>query len=72
MALEVAQLLDMNQEQLDDLFRNSPVGQIPKGEGDGMVIIATGTQLSGDRSALPEILRLAGQGLQPRARGSPQ
>jgi hypothetical protein len=46
MTLEVAQLLDMNQEQLDELFRNSPVGEIPKGEGDGMVIIATGTQLT--------------------------
>jgi len=45
-ALEVTQLLDMNQEQLDDLFRNSPAGEIPQGEGDGTVIIATGTQLS--------------------------
>jgi hypothetical protein len=44
--LAVTQLLDMNQEQLDDLFRNSPAGPIPQGEGDGTVIIATGTQLS--------------------------
>lgn len=44
--LEVTQLLDMTQEQLDDLFRNSPAGEIPQGEGDGTVIIATGTQLS--------------------------
>jgi hypothetical protein len=44
--LEVTQLLDMNQEQLDELFRNSPAGPIPKGEGDGTVIIATGTQLT--------------------------
>jgi hypothetical protein len=44
--LAVTQLLDMNQEQLDDLFRNSPAGSIPQGEGDGTVIIATGTQLS--------------------------
>src|SRR5215468_7837903 len=45
-ALEVTRLLDMTQEQLDDLFRNSPAGPIPHGEGDGTVIIATGTQLS--------------------------
>jgi hypothetical protein len=44
--LEVTQLLDMNQEQLDELFRNSPAGPIPQGEGDGTVIIATGTQLT--------------------------
>lgn len=46
MVLDVPQLLDMDQEQLDDLFRSSPVGEIPRGEGDGTVIIATGTQLS--------------------------
>ncbi len=44
--LEVTQLLDMSQEQLDELFRNSPPGAIPQGEGDGTVIIATGTQLT--------------------------
>jgi hypothetical protein len=44
--LEVTQLLDMNQEQLDELFRNSPAGPIPQGEGDGTVIIATRTQLT--------------------------
>ncbi len=46
MALDVAQLLDMTQDQLDDLFRQSQPGEIPKGEGDGTVIIATGTHLS--------------------------
>lgn len=46
MVVDVAQLLDMDQQQLDGLFRSSPVGEIPRGEGDGTVIIATGTQLS--------------------------
>ena len=44
MAYDVQQLLDMSQEQLDDLFRASPAGDIPSGEADGTAIIAPGTR----------------------------
>lgn len=46
MAIETAQLLDMSQEQLDELFRSSEAGPIPSGEGAGTVIVAPGTELS--------------------------
>jgi hypothetical protein len=46
MAYEVQQLLDMTQEQLDDLFKASPAGDIPEGEAEGTAIIAPGTKYS--------------------------
>ena len=46
MSYTVEQLLAMTQEQLDDLFKASPAGDIPNGEADGTAIIAPGTQYS--------------------------
>ena len=46
MAYDTEQLLRMTQAQLDDLFTNSPVGEIPDGEGKGTAIIAAGTGLT--------------------------
>src|SRR5947209_16009575 len=46
MALHVAQLMKMSQAQLDELFSNSPAGDIPRGEGEGTVIIDPGTELA--------------------------
>mgnify|MGYP001556304436 CR=1 FL=1 len=39
MAYDAAQLLQMTQSQLDDLFRASPAGPIPNGEAVGTAII---------------------------------
>jgi hypothetical protein len=36
----------MSVEELDQLFRNSPAGDIPTGEGKGLAIIAPGTSVS--------------------------
>lgn len=44
MAYDVPQLLAMSQEQLDDLFRASPAGDIPDGPAKGTAIIAPGTK----------------------------
>ena len=44
MAYDVQQLLDMSQQQLDDLFRASPPGELPDGEAEGIAIIAPGTR----------------------------
>ena len=46
MAFDVAQLMKMSQAQLDELFRDSSVGDIPVGEGDGTTLMAPGTELS--------------------------
>jgi hypothetical protein len=40
---DVQQLLTMTQPQLDALFTNSPVGDIPDGEGNGTAIVAPDT-----------------------------
>ena len=46
MAHDVQQLLAMTQEQLDDLFKASPAGDIPDGEAKGTAIVAPGTVYS--------------------------
>ncbi|KDP84797.1 hypothetical protein ACU4GI_35355 [Cupriavidus basilensis] len=46
MAYDVSKLLAMSQEQLDELFRNSPAGEIPDGEATGTAIISPGTVFS--------------------------
>jgi hypothetical protein len=43
---DVPQLLSMTQEQLDELFKASPAGDIPHGEAEGTAIIAPGTRYS--------------------------
>ena len=46
MISNVQQLLDMSQAQLDELFTNSPPGDIPSGEANGTAIVAPGTTYS--------------------------
>lgn len=48
MAKSVQDLLSMSQSQLDDLFENSPAGDIPDGEAKGTAIIAPGTTYTSD------------------------
>lgn len=46
MAYDATQLLAMSAEQLDELFKASPAGDIPDGEAKGTAIIAPGTKMS--------------------------
>ena len=46
MAYDAAQLLDMSAQQLDELFKASPAGDIPDGAAKGTAIIAPGTKIS--------------------------
>jgi len=46
MAHTVAELLEMTQPALDELFTASPAGPIPDGEANGTAIIAPGTEFS--------------------------
>jgi hypothetical protein len=48
MAYEVPQLLGMSQNQLDEIFTQSPAGEIPDGEGKGTAIVAPGTNYTPD------------------------
>jgi hypothetical protein len=40
------EFLAMSGEQLDEIFRNSSAGEIPRGEGAGTAIVAPGTKVS--------------------------
>ena len=40
------EFLTMSGEQLDDIFRNSPAGEIPRGDTEGTAIVAPGTKIS--------------------------
>jgi hypothetical protein len=46
MAYDVARFLSMPQSDLDTLFTDSPVGDIPDGEADGTAIVAPGTKFT--------------------------
>jgi len=46
MAITVSELLKMSQEKLDEIFTDSPAGEIPDGEAKGTAIIAPGTSFS--------------------------
>src|SRR5215471_19180534 len=48
MALDVPQLLELSGQQLDQLFSNSPAGEIPDGPAKGTAIIASGTKFSSE------------------------
>jgi hypothetical protein len=48
MAVTVPEMLKMSQAQLDDLFKQSPVGEIPKGQAKGTAIVAPGTTYTQD------------------------
>lgn len=51
------QLMQMTGQQLDDLFRQSPPGDIPNGEANGTAIIAPNTPFS---PAIAEIINIFG------------
>jgi hypothetical protein len=44
--LSTSDLEQMTQNQLDDVFRSSPAGDIPRGEGRGTVILDPATEIT--------------------------
>ena len=38
--------LNMPGDKLDEIFRNSPAGEIPQGKTDGLALVATGSAIS--------------------------
>ncbi|MBS1822037.1 MAG: hypothetical protein JST61_08705 [Acidobacteria bacterium] len=61
MAYTVSQLMDMSNQQLDELFSNSPTGDIPNGEADGTAIVAPGTKFSPAIASLINIFTWQGK-----------
>jgi hypothetical protein len=46
MPLDVQELLRMSNNELEELFRQSPAGEIREGDADGAVLVAPGTGVS--------------------------
>ena len=68
MAVTVAEMLKMSQQQLDDLFTQSPTGDIPSGEAKGTAIVAPGTFYTQDIAEFHQSFCLAGESLRPSQR----
>ena len=47
MAVTLNDLISMSQAELDDLFRRSPLGDIPDGDALGTAIVAPGSEIEG-------------------------
>ena len=60
-----AQFLHMTDEQLDDLFRESAAGEIPKGEGEGTAIIKPGSDISDEIARLIHFFTWKGKVFDP-------
>jgi hypothetical protein len=61
MAHEVQELLTMNDTQLDELFTNGTVGDIPDGQAEGTAIIANGTAFSAEIAAIVNLFAWQGK-----------
>ncbi len=61
MAYDVPQLLTMSQAQLDELFTQSPTGEIPDGEAEGTAIVAPGTPYSADMAKFVNLFAWQGK-----------
>jgi len=66
MTLDAAQLLKMSKAQLDELFCESPAGDIPTGEAEGTAIIDPGTELSEIAAKFVHIFAWQGKVFDPK------
>jgi hypothetical protein len=53
--------MTMSQAQLDELFTNSPTGEIPDGEAEGTAIVAPGTTYSVDMAKIVSLFAWQGK-----------
>ena len=61
MTYDASTLLSMSRDELDDLFRNSPAGDIPDGEATGTAIISPGTVYSEAMARLVSVFAWQGK-----------
>jgi hypothetical protein len=59
------EFLAMSGEQLDEIFRNGPTGEIPRGEGEGTAIVAPGTKVSDDIARFVNLFTWKGKVFDP-------
>ena len=61
MPITAPDLLDMDQDAIDDLWRGLETGPIPDGEGQGTVLIAPGTILSDAAATIAHVVAWKGK-----------
>jgi len=64
-SVDIEQLRTMNQQQLDDVFLNSPAGPIPVGEAEGTVLFDPGTDLEQVAAEIAHLLFWKGKVFDP-------
>ena len=65
MSITASSLLDLTHEELDELFRVSPSGPIPSGEGKGTVIFAPDTEVGEIAAKLAHVIAWQGKVFDP-------
>jgi hypothetical protein len=61
MPLDLPDLLKLEKEELDELFRQSPAGEFPDGDADGIVLVAPGSEVSGIASRIIQLVAWRGK-----------
>lgn len=61
MPLDLPDLLKLEKEELDELFRQSPAGELPDGDADGIVLVAPGSEVSGIASRIIQLVAWRGK-----------
>jgi hypothetical protein len=61
MPIDLPDLLKMKQEELDELFRQSPAGELPDGDADGIVLVKPGSEISGIASGIIHLVAWRGK-----------
>ncbi len=65
MAVTVAEMMKMSQEQLDELFKAAPAGEIPQGEAKGTAIVAPGTVFTEEIASVVNVFAWQGKIFDP-------
>ena len=58
---DLPDLLKLEKDELDELFRQSPAGEIPDGDADGILLVAPGTDFSGIASRIVHLVAWRGK-----------
>jgi hypothetical protein len=66
-AASVPELLELTDDDLDALFRQSEAGEIPRGEAKGTVLLRPGTELAGPAAKLVHLLVWQGKVFDPES-----
>ena len=61
MPLDLPDLLKLEKEELDELFRQSPAGELPDGDADGILLVAPGSEISGIASRIVHLVAWRGK-----------